>query len=91
MKSLFEFCIDNDPNPPNLIQELSDEGLIRSAIAEEGNESKLNHEEKQELKQRRLVYYGKEWIKTLTNFLPYKKLNFALVDQLTSITLQQDL
>lgn len=47
MKSLFEFCIENDPNPPNLIQELSDEGLIRSAIAEEGNENKLNNEEKQ--------------------------------------------
>ena len=49
MKPLFEFCIENDIDAPNFIQELADEGFIRTSAAEAGLESGLTPQEKESL------------------------------------------
>lgn len=90
MKSLFEFCVENDPAPPSFVRDLIDEGIVRSNMADEP-EKKLTEQEKQFLLQRRRSYYGQEWIKTILKIVPFKKPQFALLEQLTSLTLLQEM
>ena len=81
MIELIPFCIQHDMHAPEFLQQLVDEGKVRQMCL--GNIFLMNDDEKACFSEKKRLYYRQETLNILRTILPMKKVQFALLDQIT--------
>ena len=70
MIDLFAFVMENDPNPPDFIWHLIEEGKCRQLCRSQPDE--MDEDEAQALQEKRSEYYNKELLKVLKTISPFR-------------------
>lgn len=83
MMNLVDYCLDNDPNPPDFLQQMVDQKFIRQSCVSNGDA--LTDAEASKLDKHRRSYYKENWHKLILQLLPFKKPAVANFECLTSL------
>ena len=71
MMDLFSFLRKNDPNPPDFISRMVDEGLCKPSCRQ--YPGSMDEHEQRLLKERQMKYYNKAAIKIILDIIPFQK------------------
>ena len=92
MRSIVEFCAENDPYKPDFLGKMIGEGIIRRECTpnEDNDNAKMNSHEKQLLQNQVHQYYKENWASVILIIMRYKNPLIANVNQISSLSEELD-